>query len=363
MPERVLAEIAPLHREAFYKDLLAWYEGHKRPLPWRNTRDPYAIWVSEVMLQQTRVNQALPYYQRFMAAFPTVQSLADADLDAVLRAWEGLGYYARARNLHKAARLVRDRFAGEVPDCRPQLRALPGIGSYTAGAILSIAFRKPVAAVDANAHRVLARVFAQSDIKAVRQLAEVLVPPQAPGAFNQALMELGSAVCTPRAPVCSACPLRQPCRALAMDAADRFPPRKRKAAIPHYDVAAGMILDGKGRLLVQRRDETGLLGGLWELPGGKCEPGETVESACSRELLEELGIDVEVGKRTHVVAHAYSHFRITLHVFPCRIHSGEPASSRPLRWVLPSELEDLAFPRATRRVLDAWVQGAGTRSA
>ena len=361
MPERVLPEITRLHQEVFHAGLLAWYDLHKRPLPFRETRDPYAIWVSEVMLQQTRVEQALPYYLRFMAAFPTARTLAEADLDAVLRVWEGLGYYARARNLHRAARLVRDRFGGELPDSLPQLRALPGIGVYTAGAILSIAFRKPVAAVDANAHRVLARVFAQTGVSAVRQLAEALVPRQAPGAFNQALMELGSAVCTPRAPNCSACPLRQPCRARAMDAADRYPPRKQKKAIPHYDVATAMILDSKGRLLVQRRDEDGLLGGLWELPGGKREPGETAKSACSRELHEELGIDVDVGERTHAVAHAYSHFRITLHVFRCRIRAGEPASRRPLRWVLPSELAGLAFPRATRRVLDAWMRGEAAR--
>ena len=361
MPERDLPELSQLHRKAFHRDLLAWYHRHKRPLPWRDTRDPYAIWVSEIMLQQTRVEQALPYYLRFMAAFPTAGSLADADLDAVLRVWEGLGYYARARNLHRAARLVRDRFAGEVPDSLPQLRALPGIGAYTAGAILSIAFNRPVAAVDANAHRVLARVYAQTGISAVRQLADALVPRQAPGAFNQALMELGSAVCVPRVPNCSACPLRLSCRAHAMDAADRYPPRKQKKAIPHHDVATAMILDGEGRLLIQRRDEDGLLGGLWELPGGKCEPGETAKSACARELQEELGIDVDVGERAHAVAHAYSHFRITLHVFRCRIRSGEPASRRPLRWVLPSELEGLAFPRATRRVLDAWMQGEAVR--
>ncbi len=361
MPERAATEITPLHQEAFHRDLLAWYHHAKRPLPWRDTRDPYAIWVSEIMLQQTRVDQALPYYQRFMAAFPTVESLADANLDAVLRAWEGLGYYARARNLHRAARMVRDCLEGQVPDSFSGLRALPGVGSYTAGAILSIAFEKPVAAVDANVRRVLARAFAQCDGNAIRQLAGALVPREAPGTFNQALMELGAAVCTPRAPSCNICPLRQPCRARAMDAVDSFPPRKRKKATPHYDVAAAMILDSSGRLLVQRRAEEGLLGGLWELPGGKREPGETLEGACSRELREELGVDVDVGERTHAIAHAYSHFRITLHVFRCRIRSGQPASRRPLRWVLPSDLQKLAFPRATRRVLDAWLQDAGRR--
>ncbi len=361
MPERAAKEITPLHREAFYRDLPAWYHGAKRPLPWRDTRDPYAIWVSEIMLQQTRVDQALPYYLRFMEAFPTVESLADADLDAVLRAWEGLGYYARARNLHRAARVVRDRLAGEVPNSCSGLRALPGVGSYTAGAILSIAFGKPVAAVDANVNRVLARVFVQSDGNAIRQLAEALVPREAPGTFNQALMELGSAVCTPRAPGCSGCPLRQPCRARAMDAVDSFPARKRKQATPHYDVATAMIIDSSGRLLVQRRAEEGMLGGLWELPGGKRESGETLEAACSRELREELGVDVEVGERAQVIAHAYSHFRITLHVFRCRIRSGQPSSKRPLRWVAPCDLQELAFPRATRRVLDAWMQGTGRR--
>ncbi len=310
------------------------------------------------MLQQTRVDQVVPYYRRFLAAFPAVSNLAAAKQDAVLLVWEGLGYYARARNLHRAAQIVVDRYGGRIPETYDELRALPGIGPYTAGAVLSMAFDMPVAAVDANAYRVLARAFAVDRMRTIHEIAAALVPAEAPGAFNQALMELGATVCTPRAPDCPACPLRSACRALALDATETFPARKPRRTTPHYDVAAGVLFDHRGRILIQRRDAEALLGGLWELPGGKRDPGETMEEACRRELREELGIEVDVREVVQTISHAYSHFRITLYVFRCHILDGEPTSARPLRWVLPSALKSFAFPRANRRVLDSLMESS-----
>ena len=357
--------ITSSQKKAFRDDLVAWYEQGKRDMPWRRTDDPYRIWLSEVMLQQTRVDQAQPYYERFTAAFPTVEALAAADLDTVLRLWEGLGYYSRARNLHKAARIVVDTFEGRFPDTYDAIRTLPGVGTYTAAAVLSIAFGLPHAVLDGNVIRVLTRAFVIEDEvnqsgtrKQLQALADALLDPSRPGDFNQAMMELGATLCTPKTPRCPRCPLRSVCGAFAAGTPEAFPVKKKKAPVPHYDIAAGLIFDDKGRLLIQRRPEDKMLGGLWEFPGGKCEPGETLEETCRRELREELGIDVEIEDLFGKVAHAYTHFKITMYAFRCRIRTGTPASQEglPLRWVPLANLTDYAFPRANRRLIDALLE-------
>ncbi|GIV58503.1 MAG: A/G-specific adenine glycosylase [Rhodothermaceae bacterium] len=352
-----LAEARPVFR----RDLIAWFEAVARDLPWRRTRDPYRIWLSEVMLQQTRVEQARPYYERFVVAFPDVEALARADLDEVLRLWEGLGYYTRARSLHRAARMIVDAFDGRFPDTYEAARRLPGVGPYTAAAVLSLAYGRPHAVLDGNVARVLARVFTiPDDVKAtatrrlLQALADALLDPERPGPFNEAMMELGATVCTPAAPRCPACPLRPLCGAFAEGRPDAYPVATKKAPVPHYDVAVGLVFDEHGRVLIQRRPADGLLGGLWEFPGGKREPGEPLEATCRRELREELGIEVDVGPLFHRLAHAYSHFRITLHAFPCRLRAGTPASRQgePVRWVPVEALGEYAFPRANRRLIE-----------
>ena len=357
-----MPEISDAHRTAFRDDLTAWYGRVKRPMPWRETDDPYRIWISEVMLQQTRVDQAQPYYERFVAAFPTVEALAEADLDAVLNRWEGLGYYARARNLHRAAREVVARFGGEVPASYDALRSLPGIGPYTGAAVASIAFGLPHAVLDGNVIRVLTRVFARTDDvgssrtrRRLQELADELLDARQPSTFNQAMMELGATVCTPARPACARCPLRGVCAALAAGTPEAFPVKQKKAPVPHHDVAVGLLFDGAGRLLIQRRPEDKMLGGLWEFPGGKRKPGEALDATCRRELHEELGVEVEVGELVARVEHAYSHFKITLHAFRCRLRVGTPASREglPLRWIALDDLDDFAFPRASRHVIDA----------
>ena len=336
-------------------------------MPWRGAADPYRIWVAEVMLQQTRVEQATPYFERFVEAFPTAQALAEAERDAVLMRWEGLGYYARARHLHEAAGIVVEEHGGHVPDTWEALRALPGIGPYTAAAVLSIAYGKPHAVLDGNVVRLLTRVFAVSDDatksktrRRLRALANALLEEAhtqgvPPGTFNQAMMELGATVCTPTAPRCPDCPVQGSCAAYAEGTPEAYPKKKKKAPVPHHDIAVGLLENDAGELFIQRRPDEGLLGGLWEFPGGKQEDGESLKDTCRRELREELGVKVEVGSLFHRLDHAYSHFKITLHAFRCRL-TGDAAPTaaegQPTRWVPPEALDDYAFPRANRRLIE-----------
>ncbi|MDT0630512.1 A/G-specific adenine glycosylase [Rubrivirga sp. S365] len=366
--ERALvARVGPAVEEAFRESLPAWFDGVRRPMPWREggadgRRDPYRVWVSEVMLQQTRVETATPYFERFVEAFPTVAALAAAPQDRVLKLWEGLGYYSRARNLHRAAGVVVAEHGGAVPDTEAAFRALPGVGPYTAAAVLSLAFGRPLAVLDGNVIRVLTRVFAvEADAKAgptrraLQTLADQLLDTDDPGRFNEAVMELGALLCTPRSPNCPNCPLNGVCAAYAEGAPERYPVTSKAKPVPHHTVVVAVAADGAGRLLIQRRPEDAMLGGLWEFPGGKQEPGETLAETCRREVREELGVEVEVGRALARVEHAYSHFRITLHAFRCRLAGGEPvsASGEPIRWVQPESLDDYAFPRANRRVIEA----------
>lgn len=313
------------------------------------------------MLQQTRVDQATPYFLRFTEAFPTVEALAKAPLDDVLKKWEGLGYYSRARNLHKAAQHVVAKHDGIFPSTYDAVRALPGIGPYTAAAVLSIAFNQPYAVLDGNVIRVLTRIFGISDdatkskTKATLQsLADTLIHPQTPGTYNEAIMELGATLCTPKKPRCPICPMRPVCTAYAEGKPEVYPVKAKKAPVPHYDIAVGLLYNDADKLFIQRRAEDAMLGGLWEFPGGKHEPDETLAETCRRELQEELGIEVAVGPLFDRVKHAYSHFKITMHAFTCRLVEGTPHSTSGLRtaWVAIEDLDQYAFPRANRHIID-----------
>lgn len=342
--------------------LMDWYEHVRRDLPWRRTRDPYRIWISEIMLQQTRVAQALPYYNRFTARFPDVVSLARADLDNVLRLWEGLGYYSRARNMHKAARQITDRHSGRFPKTHEEVIALAGIGPYTAAAILSIAFGQPWPVVDGNVIRVISRLFGiGEDVrlgsvqKTIARHASDMLDRKNPGDFNQAMMELGATVCTPVSPGCLSCPLQEQCYAYRHEATVKYPYKSPAKKRPHHHIAVGVVRDARGRLLIVRRPEDAMLGGLWEFPGGKQEEGETLPETVRRELREELGVDVDVSPQPfRVVRHAYSHFTITLHAFHATLKAGTPdpgtQNGEPLRWVISDDLEAYAFPKANRLI-------------
>ncbi len=348
--------------------VLDWYRARRRDLPWRRSADPYRIWISEVMLQQTQVDTVIPYYERFIEQFPGVESLAKADLSAVLKAWEGLGYYARARNLHRAAAVIVREFDGFIPKDYQTLKTLPGIGEYTAAAIASIAFGQPVAVLDGNARRVLARWIGFTEEARSREgkrtlkiAADRFLYGSDAGAWNSAMMELGAMVCTPQNPRCDACPACLGCQAHRLGATDRIPLRTPRKPIPHYHVTAGLIWD-KDSLLIAQRKEEGFLGGLWEFPGGKQEDGESLTECLSRELTEELNIRVEVGEEVCQVEHAYTHFSITLHVFQCEYLSGPPQALGCTRWkwVNPAKLSEFAFPHADRTVIEKLLQG--TRS-
>lgn len=338
-------------------ELIAWYRSNKRILPWRETSDPYLIWLSEIMLQQTRVDQAKPYYLRFTKAFPNVKTLANTSQEQVLKEWEGLGYYSRARNLHEAAKTVEFELSGKFPDNYEHLLNLKGIGPYTAAAISSIAFNEKRAVVDGNVMRVICRyVGIEDDIRSqkiqnqIQDYVSTHIPENAPGDFNQAVMELGATVCTPHNPSCSDCPLQTDCFAAKSAKTDIIPYKSPAKKSPHYNIVVGVISDENNNVLIAKRPENTMLGGLWEFPGGKVETGETNEIALQREILEELGVKVSYPKELHILKHTYSHLKITLHAYTCKIVEGipKPNSSSEIKWVKKQELLNYPFPKANR---------------
>lgn len=341
--------------------LLSWYRKSQRSLPWRETGDPYCIWISEIMLQQTQVDTVIPYYHRFLKAFPTVFSLARAPLQDVLKAWENLGYYSRARNIHAAARLIVEKFEGLIPDNPEVIKTLPGIGEYTAGAILSIAYGQALPAVDGNVRRILCRIFAirkpANDIheqKQLQQLAASLVPTKHPGDFNQALMDLGATICRAKNPECSRCPVAKLCQARLLDLQNALPVIVKTPSIPHRQAAAAIIRNSKGKLLVVQRPARGLLASLWKLPGGFIKEDENMGSSLLHSVKEELGICIRPGKYLASVNHTYTHFRITLRAYECRLLKGKPESlgCQNWRWASPTDLTKLPLSKVDRMILE-----------
>ena len=340
------------------KPLLAWYRVNGRCLPWREDSEPYHIYVAEIMLQQTQVDTVIPYYLRWMRHFPDIQVLAVAPEQDVLKTWEGLGYYSRARNMHRAAQIIMDKHSGIIPSDRKKLEELPGIGRYTSGAITSIAFGSDEPTLEGNIRRVLSRHF---DISAIAgsseseqklwSLAEVCLPKGRAGEFNQALMDLGSMVCTTRKPVCNACPLNASCAAKALGVQEERPVRRERKPVPHYTVVAAVILR-KEKVLITRRPPNGLLGGMWEFPGGKVEDGEDEQTALKREIHEELGVKIKVGKKIGTFMHAYTHFKVTLHAYYCILINGTPRVLQvsDLNWIGLTGLSEYPMGKLDRQI-------------
>ena len=335
--------------------LRKWFAQERRDLPWRRRRDLYAIWVSEVMLQQTRVETVVPYYVRFLKRFPSLKQLAAAPLPDVLKAWEGLGYYSRARNLWRAAGRVVEKFRGRIPATYEHFRELPGVGDYIAAAVLSIGRGLVMPVVDGNVLRVACRWQGiDSDIRlpaAKRSVASFLgrvIPADAPGDFNESMMELGALVCLPKNPLCRQCPLQPGCYADRHDKTGSLPVKSRKKPVATYRVALAVIRRA-GRVYIQQRPENGHLGGLWEFPGGKCRDEEDPQKAVRRECREELAIEVEPLAELAVVRHAYSHFKVVLHVFACRLAGGLIRARQPHAWVKVSDLDRYPFPAANHK--------------
>ncbi|HKS59785.1 MAG TPA: A/G-specific adenine glycosylase [Thermoplasmata archaeon] len=342
----------------FGRLLVRWFLAHQRPLPWRRNPTPYRVWVSEVLLQQTRVAQAIPYFGRFLQRFPTLRSAARASEQDVLKVWEGAGYYARARNLHAAAVEIVRRFQGRLPESPEILQTLPGFGAYLASAVASIAYGRPVPAVDGNVLRVASRLtLERGDVRqpSVRRRltrrAGAWMPKAAAGSYNQAMMELGETICLPRRPRCPECPVSRFCRARQeLPDPGQLPHHGIRRNVPVVDAAVGAI-EFRGRWLVQRRPREGLLGGLWEFPGGKIRSGEKPEAALRREIREETGLELTSVAPISVVAHSYSHFRVRLHLFLCRAaHAGNLRTRAARRWVSPQEFRLLPRPAATVRM-------------
>lgn len=326
-------------------------------MPWRDSDNPYYIWLSEVMLQQTRVDQATPYFERFIDRFPTVYDLAEADQQDVLSVWEGLGYYSRARYLHHAAKTVVEDFDGIVPKKWDEITRLKGIGPYTAAAVLSIAYQKPHAVVDGNVIRVLSRYFGiEDDVrktatkKYIQEFADDLIDKNRPGDFNQAVMELGATVCTPANPDCEACPLSAGCIARQQVKTDEIPYKSPTKKVPHHNIGVGILINDKLQVLIALRPNDAMLGGLWEFPGGKKKEDESIKATVVRELNEELGIEARIIEPFMKLKHAYSHFKITLHAYICELVDGtpQPKTSQQIQWISIDALDQVPFPKANR---------------
>lgn len=350
----------------FAQTLLDWFAAARRPLPWRGHYSPYGVWISEIMLQQTQMERGVEYYLRWMDRFPDVASVAAASEEDLLKAWEGLGYYRRVRNLQAAAKVIMERHGGAFPSTPEAIQALPGIGPYTAGAIASIAFNHDMTAVDANVERVFARVFdidtpvrEQPAATRIRTLAERMLPRGQARDFNQALMELGALVCRKK-PVCPACPVADFCESLHLGIPHERPVPGRKQPIIPLDVVSGVLVH-EGRIYVQRRPDTGVWAGFWEFPGGRIEEGETPEQAVVREFREEMDFGVHPADKLAVIRHGYTTYRVVLHCYLLRFDPatpGAPAAAPSLtaatdfRWATLADIGALTLPAGHRKLAD-----------
>ena len=332
--------------------LLTWYRQQGRSLPWRGHSNAYAVWVSEIMLQQTRVETVIPYFEKWMTLFPAIRDLAEASEQDVLNAWEGLGYYSRARNLHRAAKIVIARYDGELPRDLQLLRELPGIGRYTVGAIASIAFNMDQPTLDGNLRRVFSRLFDVSEPADSPVGEEILwrhaaehLPKGSAGDYNQALMDLGATICLPKNPRCLLCPLMEICEARANGTQDQRPVLKPKKETPHFTNVAGVILKNE-LVLLAKRPSKGLLGGMWEFPNGRVDgkPAEELESV----LEAGYGLKVRGGEALSTVKHAYTHFRVTVHAFRCVLVASSDEAA--LKWVKLEEIDDYPMGKVDRQI-------------
>lgn len=346
-------------RTKFHAALLQWYDAEARDLPWRRTQDPYCIWLSEIMMQQTRIDQGTPYYERFLKRFPDLQALAQATEEAVLKQWEGLGYYSRARNLYRTAQILADQYQGRFPESPEVLQMLPGIGKYTAGAIASIAFGVPVPVLDGNIKRVLARLYAFEEPinlpatdKRLWELAAATLNVKRPGDHNQAMMELGARICIPAQPLCFICPVQRHCRAFSASLQDALPRRNPKKAVPHHEMVVAVIVN-KGAYLIGKRPSPGFLGGLWEFPGERIQKAEGCDDALRRIGDEMLHLKIVPGGLIAVVRHAYTHFKVTLNVYRCTASRRKISSDAhtEYRWVTPDSFDQYPFPAGHHKFL------------
>ena len=342
-------------KPSFARNLNAWYRRDARALPWRETSDPYKIWISEIMLQQTTVNAVVPYYCKWIKIFPTVKNVAKAPLQKILRTWQGLGYYTRAKNIYKSSKIICDVHGGRIPDDPLKLRKLPGFGSYTVGAVLSIAFDKRHAIIDANVRRVVMRILAIEGHANMLQDSKILVflekemPKKNLRTFNQALMELGALLCRNREPLCLTCPVKTHCRGYKKGI-QKIILKPKKRVVKNIDVAIG-ILKRRDKYFIQKRPSKGLLADLWEFPGGKTEKGEPLSRTLRRELKEDLDIDITSSRHLMNVRHFYTQFRVNLHVSLCE-SSAYPRLHKNRKWATLKELRKYPMPSGSAKIVE-----------
>ncbi|APB33481.1 A/G-specific adenine glycosylase [Gloeomargarita lithophora Alchichica-D10] len=344
----------------FRTQLLTWYGEYGRDLPWRPTADPYAVLVSEFMLQQTQVMTVIPYYQRWLKQLPTLADCAQAQRQDIFKLWEGLGYYRRAEYLHQTCQMIMYNYGGNIPQELAILITLPGIGRTTAGGILSHAFNLPLPILDGNVQRVLSRLFALTtppnrNQKQLWHYSQALLDPDQPGRFNQALMDVGAGVCLPKVPHCGRCPWQNGCMGEQTQQQHTLPVREPAKEIPHRTIGVGVIWNAQGQVLIDQRPSTGLLANLWEFPGGKVEPGESVPDCIRREIQEELALDIRVGAHLITVNHRYTHLRVTLVVHHGFYQSGIPElrGCQAYAWVELRDLSEYPFPQANHKIIQA----------
>lgn len=334
-----------------------WYKIQNYNFPWRNNTDVYSIWISEIMLQQTQVKTAESYFISWMKKFPTVRDLSHSNIDDVLKSWEGLGYYQRAHNIFFTAQVVQNKFNGVFPKTYNELIELKGIGDYTASAIMSIAYNKPYPAIDGNLKRVIARIYGISDFKNIikesKKYIARLMDNHNSSIINQSLMDLGRVVCLPKNPKCPICPVKQFCKGFYNQSIEKYSFKKKSKQYPTFDVSVGLIINND-KILIAKRKKNGLLGGLWELPGGKLQKKESFKQCLKREILEELDVKVKITSKIGIVKHKYSHFGINMYGFKCKIESGipKPLVSDGIKWINFDKINNYAFPKATLKLFD-----------
>ena len=342
-------QIKPLSRS-----LLDWYKKNKRKLPFRSTNDPYKIWLSEVMLQQTQVNTVIPFYLNWIKRFPTIDDVANTDYEIVLKFWEGLGYYKRCLNFYKATKIILESHKGQIPSDFQSIIKLPGVGDYTAGAVLSIAFNKKRPAIDGNVTRVVSRLKKIKNLtlynkKIIKKTVQNLIPESEPGNFNQSLMELGALICLPQNPKCYKCPITLFCKAFNTKNPNKYPSPKMGKINPHFDVVVGVIWRNE-KFFIQKRNNDSMLGGLWEFPGGKVKKGESRKEALKREIKEECKIIPVIGRKVGFINHSYSHFSITMHCYHCFEKKSRIETTLQSNWITPNEIESFSFPKANHKI-------------
>lgn len=340
----------------FSTKLQQWYQKSNRQMPWRGETDIYKIWLSEVMLQQTQIKTVIPYYLKWLEKFPSTREVAQASEHDVLKYWEGLGYYSRVRNFRRANMVIHNKYLGIIPTTYEEFVSLPGVGDYIASAVLSIACNMSLPVIDANVKRVMSRVLCinqtqSQGIQSIKCFLNEHIPKKSPGNFNQALMDLGRYVCTPKSPQCNACPINPSCKSFGDNIVDKYPVLVKKQNIPHYNVGVGVIWNND-KIFVNKRKSNGHLGGLWEFPGGKVKNKESIESCIKREIDEELNLNVNIGSKIATIKHSYSHFSITLSAFNCKIEQKNvsPKLKEEWKWISPNELQMLAFPKANHKL-------------